>query len=551
MLLCDAPMSGAVFTSNDIRSLSAALNAISDPGQAPDIFQSIINPTHLAPCPNAIQARSQGLRRYLVLGAGAGGGLILLLYSMPLLGVLAISGAWYVFKRLPDNTSALETAKNTAEAGWNTACQDWQAKTGNQSYLKIRSDGLNAIKELAELPDLETRLIQELNHKRHELQLVAFLQKYRIDRAKIRNVGAGRRLQLASYGIETAADITKQRVLAISGFGNAIANSLVAWRRSVEAKFIFSAAAPIDPKEIANVKAQILKQKASKVAEVRRLIRQFDSVVVDIKSRRRPMQHALQARYRALKQAECDFNAAKFAPQVPSPLVIICIILGVALLGGLLLKSVGRLEQQPKSPDISRPILTPKSTPQEETTASTSESPPKTDKWLSGNATSPQNVLPPPTNPEPNSTNFVGFVPDEPTSPSPPPTPLQMPKDVIISTEPAGELENTQKPSELQSPSSAKLNPDSREDAKKIQQRLIELGYASGVPDGMWGKLSQAALKAFQTASGLPTTGNWDLATENLLFADSAPANRRSLFKKAEPSGARPFQWPGRLFGEH
>ena len=365
---------------------------------------------------------------------------------------------------------------------------------------------------------------------------------------------AGRRLQLASYGIETAADITKQRVLVIPGFGNAIANSLVAWRRSVEAKFIFNAAAPIDPKEIANVKAQILKQKASKVAEVRRFIRQLDSVAVDIKSRRRPMQHSLQARYWALKQAECDFNAAKFAPQVPSPLVIIFIILGVALLGGLL-KSVGHLEPQPMSPDTSRPILTPKSTPQEETTASTSQLPPKTDKWLSDNTTSPQNLVPPPTKPEPNSTNFVGFVPapapNEPTSPSPPPTPLQMPQDVLISTEPAGELENPQKPSELQSTSSAKLNPDSREDAKKIQRRLVELGYASGVPDGMWEPLSQAALKGFQTASGLPTTGNWDLATESLLFADSAPANRRSLFKKAEPSGARPFQWPRRLFGEH
>ena len=271
---------------------------------------------------------------------------------------------------------------------------------------------------------------------------------------------AGRRLQLASYGIETAADITKQRVLVIPGFGNAIANSLVAWRRSVEAKFIFNAAAPIDPKEIANVKAQILKQKASKVAEVRRFIRQLDSVAVDIKSRRRPMQHSLQARYWALKQAECDFNAAKFAPQVPSPLVIIFIILGVALLGGLL-KSVGHLEPQPMSPDTSRPILTPKSTPQEETTASTSQLPPKTDKWLSDNTTSPQNLVPPPTKPEPNSTNFVGFVPapapNEPTSPSPPPTPLQMPQDVLISTEPAGELENPQKPSELQSTSSAKL----------------------------------------------------------------------------------------------
>ena len=141
------------------------------------------------------------------------------------------------------------------------------------SLLELpQKDYAGAIKELQQLAALrneEAKLLGELRKKKRETQLHHFLERYRIDRADIPRIGAGRRLQLASFGIETAADITRPRVIAIPGFGEVIAKSLLKWRASVEARFVFNAAAPIDPAEIAKVKAQVAAQKAAKVGEVK------------------------------------------------------------------------------------------------------------------------------------------------------------------------------------------------------------------------------------------------------------------------------------------
>lgn len=63
---------------------------------------------------------------------------------------------------------------------------------------------------------------------------------------------------------------------------------------------------------------------------------------------------------------------------------------------------------------------------------------------------------------------------------------------------------------------------------KDVQQRLLALGHA--LPkfgaDGFMGDETATALKAFQSASGLPATGKADAATLAKLFpADSAPAS--------------------------
>lgn len=43
--------------------------------------------------------------------------------------------------------------------------------------------------------------------------------------------------------------------------------------------------------------------------------------------------------------------------------------------------------------------------------------------------------------------------------------------------------------------------------ALKVQQRLIELGFDPGTPDGIWGRRTIAALRHFQESQGLKTDG--------------------------------------------
>ena len=62
------------------------------------------------------------------------------------------------------------------------------------------------------------------------------------------------------------------------------------------------------------------------------------------------------------------------------------------------------------------------------------------------------------------------------------------------------------------------LNPAVPKDAKTIQSRLTEQGLYRGAIDGIWGKLSRAALKSFKEQNSLENPDKWDKETQILLF---------------------------------
>ena len=80
-------------------------------------------------------------------------------------------------------------------------------------------------------------------------------------------------------------------------------------------------------------------------------------------------------------------------------------------------------------------------------------------------------------------------------------------------------------------PSSAAANLDLGKvpDAKRVQQRLIELGYLSGVSDGVWGPNSKRALAEFRTTEKLGQDDHWDPGTEKKLFSISTARKQQSL----------------------
>ncbi|MGI6183274.1 MAG: peptidoglycan-binding domain-containing protein [Candidatus Fimadaptatus sp.] len=61
------------------------------------------------------------------------------------------------------------------------------------------------------------------------------------------------------------------------------------------------------------------------------------------------------------------------------------------------------------------------------------------------------------------------------------------------------------------------------DDVTALQSRLAELGYLSGSADGEFGAATEAAVKAYQQAAGLPETGKCDLATHESITGEGAP----------------------------
>ena len=59
---------------------------------------------------------------------------------------------------------------------------------------------------------------------------------------------------------------------------------------------------------------------------------------------------------------------------------------------------------------------------------------------------------------------------------------------------------------------------------RRVQIRLVQLGYLVAKPDGQWGPKSRAALKSFKDANGLIVNDLLDLGTLSALFSSSAMA---------------------------
>jgi DNA-binding helix-hairpin-helix protein with protein kinase domain len=66
-----------------------------------------------------------------------------------------------------------------------------------------------------------------------EQHVDSFLRSHLISDASIYGIGPGRSSTLASYGIETAADLSSYRLHSISGFGPVLVSALLSWRQDL------------------------------------------------------------------------------------------------------------------------------------------------------------------------------------------------------------------------------------------------------------------------------------------------------------------------------
>jgi hypothetical protein len=75
--------------------------------------------------------------------------------------------------------------------------------------------------------------------------------------------------------------------------------------------------------------------------------------------------------------------------------------------------------------------------------------------------------------------------------------------------------------------------PPTRQRVSRIQQGLASIGYSHGRADGIFGPRTRAAIRAFQAAEGLPTTGKVSTHLETALQSATPPSRaghrRRSL----------------------
>jgi len=103
-------------------------------------------------------------------------------------------------------------------------------------------------------------------------------------------------------------------------------------------------------------------------------------------------------------------------------------------------------------------------------------------------------------------------------TPTPPPTPVVMATAPPTET-PVPNFEMTPSPTDIPT---LKIN-SSGDEVRRMQDRLVQLGYLrDGANDGQFGKGTQNAVRAFQSANGLGADGAAGPKTLTLLYSDDA-----------------------------
>jgi DNA-binding helix-hairpin-helix protein with protein kinase domain len=293
----------------DVEALSKQLRSLAYLGPAPAIPMVLASPSAAAQQVGPANQFADGIALGVALACFVGGCLL----APPLFwifGIATIPIFNFIHKHL-SNAEHAERFKKIlydSEISFNRANSDWQARAGEGAFYEARQK-FEALKR--ELDGVATKRIQaldELKQNQRQLQLNRFLDRFKLEDAKIEGIGPGRKRTLESYGIETAEGIVAQRVNAVPGFGPKMAERLIKWRKSIEARFVFDSAKAIDPRDVAKIEQDILALSTKTEAalmDAHTKATQAHARVLAVRQDLRRQMDALQA---AVAQARADYE---------------------------------------------------------------------------------------------------------------------------------------------------------------------------------------------------------------------------------------------------
>jgi DNA-binding helix-hairpin-helix protein with protein kinase domain len=294
----------------DTSQVEALIASIKDPGGVPDIRSVLIVPVN-ARTQAQLSLNVPHLKSWHGVALGVSVlGLLLLQLGGPFAAAVLLSVAGVAINLYPDKqVNAIAEARRQAEQAWYEAQEAWSRQPGNTNYLQVRSEAVSLVRDLNALPEEERRHLQQLENNKRKAQFERYLERHSIKRAKIPKIGSGRKAVLASFGIETAADIESHRLAAIQGFGPLLVSELVAWRRGIEQGFIFNANEPINPAQIAAVRTGLVNKKAALDTKLRSTVTSLQQVASLAIYQRNSLTTWANAAFSKLNQAQSDERA--------------------------------------------------------------------------------------------------------------------------------------------------------------------------------------------------------------------------------------------------
>lgn len=232
-----------------VRNLSEAWTAI-ETIVAPDAGTDIHEPLEVQAL--VAKANQKSPVPIAVATAVVGGGVVLgiaVKSVWPFIGSLVVAGA--VYNGSEQKRSARLQTLAYARQRWQQALSDWHAALDDTPFTAKRQQLKKWYEDAIKLEDRKRDMLLIAGRQR-------FLEGYFVESAGLQGIGPGRVATLASFGIETAADVEQSALDQVSGFGPVLQSRLIGWRKGLERMYAAMPGKTIDPADHANVESEMM-----------------------------------------------------------------------------------------------------------------------------------------------------------------------------------------------------------------------------------------------------------------------------------------------------
>ncbi|AEA64067.1 helix-hairpin-helix domain-containing protein [Burkholderia gladioli] len=206
----------------------------------------------------------------------------------------------------PVEFNSRKSAVNAAQRNFDGLMQEYDRLRSDQRIITAMRNLAQIKAQIDDLPQVLAREMKQLYTTLLDRQRHAYLDRHFIRNAKISGVGAQRKQTLASFGIETAADITQSAVAAVPGFGAGLTANLMMWRKSIESRFIPSNNVAPNQQDISIANAKVVAIRTRLEQQLRDGATQLQSTRNAMLARQNNAKSALESAYHALAQAQAD-----------------------------------------------------------------------------------------------------------------------------------------------------------------------------------------------------------------------------------------------------
>lgn len=186
---------------------------------------------------------------------------IAVLFTAPGLWLLWGITGWFALSKLMGNGECGSEVLRRYEIWqqrWSRATDEWRIRCNIQELETLRRSLFEAKAEYELISSELERRLASYEQNRRAIQLEKYLESFQIHDATINQIGEVRKATLASFGIETAADVISSRIQAVPGFGPKNSQPLLDWRDRLEKGFVYNSKPnAIDQQETRNIRGEV------------------------------------------------------------------------------------------------------------------------------------------------------------------------------------------------------------------------------------------------------------------------------------------------------